>query len=262
MNRRLFVLCISLAIALSLVSTRNASAQTDPPGVDRTHYWTYHLENPVLHFDNAAVRDQFFLGYVSIQVDSLARLVNWVMKDNSPVRDTILHYTWWNINTKLPNRASAILRNQFGNFPIDIGDLDFMLVPATKNYPAPAPPQANHYLCYHAQGPAPPPIGHDLRDEWRVDYQSVGPLQFICVPCWKQHHGIVFPPVDTLTHLAVYAIQPASERFAASLQDQFFPNYNLALQDGDEYLMVPSIKELIPTDVKRSTWGRIKQIYR
>ena len=262
MSRRLIVLTFSLAIALTLLFARSTFAQIDPPGVDRTHYWTYHLEPPVIQPALVYAKDQFFLGYVPIQVDSLSRLVNWVLKNNSPVRDTFLHYTWWNINNKLPNHASAILRNQFGSFPIDVFDLDFMLVPAYKNYQSPVPPLANHYLCYKAQGPPPPPTGYDLRDEWRVDFQIPGPLQFLCVPCWKQHNGQIFPPVDTLTHLALYPIRPASERFAASLQDQFITTYELAHQEPVEYLLVPSLKDLIPTSDKRSTWGRIKQIYR
>ena len=261
MNRRLALLLLTAAVALVAFAPRTSRAQANPPTVDPTHYWTYQLERPFGMPTPILARDQFFLGYTPLLVDSLERLVNWVYKNNSPVRDTMIHYTWWNIATKLPMHASAILQNQFGQYPIDVFDLDFMLVPAWKNYQSPVFPIANHYLCYHAQGP-PPTFGVELRDEWRTDFQYPGPLQFLCVPCWKEHNGQVFAPVDTVTHLALYPIMPQSPVFYPLISDQFLSYPQYVFQRPVEYLMVPSVKTLIPTDTKNTTWGRIKQIYR
>jgi hypothetical protein len=207
-------------------------------------------------------RDQFFLGFVPLHLDSLERLVNWVQKNGSPVRDSLIHYTWWNITNKLPNFSSAILTNQFGHGPINVYDLDFMLVPAWKNQPQPVGPLANHYLCYRAQGPPPPPTPYQLSDEWRYDYQNVGPLQFLCVPCWKEHGGAIYPPVDTLTHLALYPIVPQSDYFLPFVQDQFFQGVVPVQQRPVEYLLVPSLKQLIPTPTTNPTWGKLKTLYR
>ncbi len=263
MSRKLLLTVLSLALAALAFAAPAAFAQSDPPGVNPTHYWTYQPTQGA-HFQPEFIqaRDQFFLGFTPIYLDSLQRLVNWVHKNNSPVLDTMIHYTWWNIQNKLPNQSSAILTNQFGQYPINIERLEFMLVPAWKNVPQPGSPDANHYLCYRAFGGPPPPGAYQLRDEWRQDLLPVSPLEYLCAPCWKEHGGVVYPAVDTVTHLAMYRIHPVSERFLPYIQDQFFNGICDVQQRPVEYLMVPSLKQLIPTPTKARTWGRLKTLYR
>lgn len=260
--RRRLPIALGAALFLALAIT-GAFAQSDPPGVNPTHYWTYHPTQGG-HYQSQYVmaRDQFFTGPTPIYLDSLLRLVNWVHKNSSAVPDTFIHYSWWNIQNKLPNQASAIITNQFGSYPITVGNLEFMLVPAWKNEPQPGHPQANHYLCYKASGGPPPPGPFQLRDEWRQDVQQPGPLQYLCAPCEKNHAGQIFPILDPVTHLALYPIAPVSERFLPFMQDQFFTGVCDVRQFPDEYLMVPSLKQIIPTDTRSSTWGRLKTIYR
>lgn len=262
MSRKLPLLISCLALVCTVLTGSTSHAQFDPPGVNRTHYWTYSPQYAHGQSEIIQARDQFFLGFTPVFLDSLTRFINWVHKNNSPVEDTLIHYTWWNIRNKLPNFSSAILTNQFGQYPIQVHDLDFMLVPAWKNQPQPGSPQANHYLCYRAQGGPPPPGIYQLRDEWRQDHQPAGPLQYLCTPCWKEHAGAIYPPVDTLTHLALYPMQPTSEWFYPFIQDQFFTGNCQVRQRPTEYLLVPSLKQLIPTSTKSSTWGRVKSIYR
>jgi hypothetical protein len=259
----LFLLASALAISCVIAPRAHAQGGIDPPGVNPTHYWSYKLLQPVLHPNSVLASDQFFPALIPVDLDSLDRLVNWVQKNGSHVPDTLIHYTWWNIRNKLPlANTSVILTNQFGQYPANVLNLDFMLVPAWKNQPQPVPPNANHYLCYRAVGPPPQPFSYDLVDEWRQDVQVPGPLQFLCVPCMKIHGGQVFPVLDSLTHLAVYPIVPFSDVFYPFIKDQFFQGPVPVQQKPTEYLFVPTIKQLIVTPTKKSTWGEIKTRYR
>lgn len=105
-------------------------------------------------------------------------------------------------------------------------------------------------------------MAYDLRDEWRVDTQQPQAMQFLCAPCMKQHLGITYPVVDTVTHYAVYPITPVSETFVPFIRDQFMALQQLVYQYPLEYLFVPSEKTDLPTDTKKDTWGRLKQMYR
>jgi len=264
MNSRRMLSILTIVLASIVLLAGRAGAQTDPPGVNPTHFWTY---SPSYggHYspEFIQVRDQFFLGFTPIYLDTLERFINWVSKNGSPVvPDTLLHYTWWNIVTKLPNAASVIITNQFGQFPVQLGDLQFMLVPAWKNQPQPQSPVANHYLCYQAFGAPPPTQVVDLVDEWRHDVQQVGSLDYLCTPCWKEHNGQVFPAVDEVTHLAMYRIAPSSERFFPYIQDQFFSGTCDVYQRPIEYLLVPTLKQVVVTDTRKSSWGHVKMLYR
>jgi len=263
MNRKWLPLFSGLLLAGALSLASVAVAQPNPPGVNPTHYWTYQPSyggHPELHTIQA--RDQFFTGFTPIILDTLLRFINPVHKDGSPILDPELHYTWWSIANELPNFASAILTNQFGQHPVNVHDLQFMLVPARKDNAAPGSPPANHYLCYRATGGAPFNGLRTLVDQWRTDEQQVGELEYLCAPCWKEHNGTVFPAVDEVTHLAMYRIAPYSPRFFPFIQDQFFSGTCDVQQYPIEYLLVPSLKQLIPTNVTPSTWGRVKSIYR
>jgi hypothetical protein len=206
--------------------------------------------------------DQFFRSGVPLTVERRERLLNWVIKNNSPVPDTTLHYAWWNILEKLPVNRTVIVTNQFGSFRVQVLNLEFMLAPALKNQTAPALPFKNHYLCYRATGFPGPPTSYSLRDEWRVDQQQPQAMEFLCAPCMKQHLGVTYPVVDTVTHYAAYPIAPVSETFVPFIADQFMQQQQLVYQYPFEYLFVPSEKTDLPVDTKKDTWGRLKQLYR
>jgi hypothetical protein len=238
-----------------------AHAQTG--AFNPTHYWTYHLMEPVQAPPTTVlVRDQFWQQQFPVQVMRLERLLNWVHKNNSAVPDTFLHYTWWDVQPKPPVMKDVLVTNQFGSHPVRVVNLEFLLAPAHKNYPSPQPPYADHYLCYRAFGFPPPQQPYDLRDEWRVDIQHPGPLEYLCAPCEKLHGGLFFPILDPITHLAVYPIQPDSDHFLPFISDQFWQGPNHAVQFPLEYLFVPSEKTHPPTDTKKSTWGTLKSLYR
>jgi hypothetical protein len=246
----------------------SAQAQGNPPGVNPTHYWTYQLHQPFIQPQPIAVQDQFFPAPVPVTVDHLDRLANWVIKTDPttgfaslPV-DTALHYTWWNIIEKLPVNQVVGVTNQFGSYPVTVSNVEFLLTPAYKNHQSSVPfPTANHYLCYRANGFPSPNRPFVLQDEWRQDQQLPGALEFLCVPCVKQHNGVTYPILDPVTHLALYRITPQSDLFPPLISDQFFFGNQLVQQVPPEFLLVPSLKQVV-TDTKRHSWGQLKMLYR
>jgi hypothetical protein len=266
MSRRLIIsiAVLTLAFTCTLVSRASSQAGTDPPGIDPTHYWSYTALQPFIQPNQVLATDQFYPAFVPIYLDSMTHLLNWVHKNNSAVPDTFLHYTWWNITNKaaLDPETPVVITNQFGQFPAQVHEVQFMLVPAWKNNPRPDSPQANHYLCYRADGPPPQTTFYDFVDEWRTDAQLPGPLQFLCTPCVKEHAGALYPPVDQNLHLAVYPIQPQSQLFYPFITDQFHSNPTPVEQFAPEWLFVPTLKQLIVTPTKKSTWGALKTHYR
>jgi hypothetical protein len=257
---RLLFYCVTAVASLLLVAPAGYG-QTGVP--DTTHFWTYRLTQPVYLPVGIQVRDQFFPSYFPTQVDSLVRLVNWVRKNGSAVKDTFNHYLWWNIPDKRPMDTTVAVHNQFGSSAVHVSRLEFLLSPAFKNVnpqPPPVAPFINHYLCYRAQGPG-PNMSFSLLDEWRQDNQFVYDLEYLCNPCWKMH-GQEYAPVDTTNHLALYRIFPTSDQFLPFVRDQFGSGTIQVRQSGVEYLLVPSLKTQVVTDTKRETWGKIKVRYR
>ncbi len=207
---------------------------------DATHYWTYRLETPKDTLISIDIADQFISQTVTL--DTLSRLVNWVVKNQSLPRDTSLHFTWWDIHEKVPVKKSATITNQFGTFGLHVDSLDFLLAPAAKNDPNGPPACLSHYLCYKAAEFFGPRKRFYLKDEWRQDTLVVDSMAYLCVPCRKSHNGVNYPPTDTVTHLAVYQVHPSSDLFAPSIQDQFVKGNFAVRQRPKEFLFVPSRK--------------------
>jgi len=67
--------------------------------------------------------------------------------------------------------------------------------------------------------------------------------------------------VDTVTHYAVYPINPHSDNFVPFVVDQFGPRQLFVTQVPPEYLFVPSTKVDLPTDVRKEHLSRLKQLY-
>ena len=264
MNRTQTLLLRGLLVAGALsISAAVASGQDAEPPLNPTHYWTYKLLAPVSGPYPVTAWDQFYPDGVTLTVDRLDRLVNWVSKNGSPVQpDTLLHYTWWNVQPKLPTPRAVRVINQFGDYNVSVQNLEFMLVPAWKNQPQPIQPNANHYLCYRAFGFPPPPFGVTLFDEWRQDQQQPQEMEYLCNPCRKDHAGRVYPVVNPSTHFALFRIPPVSDPFTPFIQDQFFSGTVPVRQSPYEYLLVPSLKTDIPTPTQTISWGRLKTIYR
>ena len=252
-----FILAVAAGLALAHpMAHAQAGGQIDP-----THYWTYTILNPNNGPFPIRATDQF-IPMTPLEVMRSVKLLNWVMKDNSLVPDTLRHFVWWDIQPKVPVTQFVEIENQFGTFNVGVTNLDFLLAPAWKNQPQAINPPWNHFLCYRAQGGATDNGLRTFRDEWRFDQQPVYELQYICNPCLKEHNGEFFPIIDPYTHFAVYRINPFSDYFTPPVFDQFYPAQYYVYQYPSEWLFVPSIKRDIPTPTKKDSWGRLKTLYR
>jgi hypothetical protein len=254
-----------LAVVTSLMLAP-ATAQGQPACViDSTHFWTYTIQNPEYLSYQILVRDQFLPTYRPIQVMENWKFLNWVMKNESPVRDTLNHFVWYWVQPQIPVGLDVEIDNQFGRYMIYVEELEFMLVPAFKNPPPDVPeyPNLSHYLCYRAHGFPPPTEDFWFEDEWRDDWLPVYEMEYFCAPCWKEFEGKEFAPMDTVTHLAVFKIDPYSEVFYPYVKDQFLHRpYQVQQRGYEEYLFVPSVKGELPTPARQETWGRLKTLYR
>jgi hypothetical protein len=267
MNRRVRLLTLFAAAAGLLIVGASAQAQ---PGINPTHYWSYHLNAPMPSTDPVTVGDQFF-PQVDLPPRQLVRMMTpaWkILPDGSVFApaDTVTHYDWWEF-PPIPFARSVEIDNQFGtNQQIAVSDAAFLLAPASKSLTPgtsqPPPPGTNHYLCYNAVG-AGPGINVTLRDQFHSQGQLVASLTYFCVPCWKQHAGAYFPIADPATHLALYRLEiPDFPGANVWLTDQFVESaQNAVFQAPDEYLAVPSLKHEATATESRS-WGRIKSTYR
>jgi hypothetical protein len=264
MKAKATLLLSCLAFALCILPARTPAYAQAGAGIDSTHFWTYKLLQPNTQpVPGVQASDQFFMFPIPITPYRQARLLNWVYKNNSTVRDTLVHYTWWDVQEQVTVNRNVIVDNQFGRYEVTVDHLSFMLVPTRKNTDvAGGPLQANHYLCYKTHGFPAPGLPYSMQDEWRHDFVNPGPIEFLCAPCFKYHNGNTFPILDPNTHLAAYPINTTSESFSPFLSNQFTIGGVQVQAGGTEYIFVPSVKIEDPTPTLKSSWGKIKLLYR
>jgi hypothetical protein len=278
MRRAFPILSAALvAIAISLPALAPpAQAQFQPAVPDSTHYWSWSLGAPYPIPDQVAFHDQFFPNYMPLTNLVFRRLLNPVVKYRStevtPVRNPLLHYTWYDVQP--PYRANRLVTiyDQFfpQGFTANVDSAAFLLVPASKvpsasGQPPPPPPppgEANHYMCYHISPQPMPNVVVGLSDEFRSDQNvPIYEADFLCTPCWKLHNGVQWPTKDDITHLVLYRVIDPFNPVAASMADQFLQMTVQLYQTDTEYLALPAIKQLV-TGTKNESWGRLKMLYR
>jgi hypothetical protein len=250
MNRTALVLFAAAALVGSQVN-----AQPPLPVID--HYDSYRVEPQTLGA-TVTVGDQF-IPQMPVQVLVYERLLNPVKQDGEAYVDSTAHLNWWRIEPNPNLNRRVIVTNKFGQGVWDIFSLEFLLAPSRKNQPPPLPENINHFLCYRSIGPS----RHRqvvLEDQFRRFSVQVGPPDFFCNPCQKEHAGRVFPIVNPEAHLAVYRIDPPTFTTQVFTFDQFGEHPTLVVSSPPEFLFVPSLKEE-PVPVEPGTWGRIKSLY-
>jgi len=252
---------VVLAAGLALLP---ATAQAgDPAGVFPARYWSYKILLPTTQAASPVlVQDAFFTAPIAVTPTTRSRLVYSVLVDGvgAPPVGTV-HYLWWDLAPKPAMPGTVTVTNLFGTFTVQVQNLDFMLVPAGVN--SGPIPSVNHYLGYQVmQGVAPSAGVFTLQDELRHDQSALGPMQFLCLPCQKDHAGTVYPILDATTALAAYPITPTSIQFRPVVQDQFFQGTLLEQQSPAEYLFIPSTVTPLATAASAPSWGRVKSRYR
>jgi hypothetical protein len=243
-------------VLLVLVALAGSRINAQPP-IPIDHYDSYRVEPQTLG-TTVIVGDQF-IPELPVQVLVYDRLLNPVRQDGAAYVDSTAHLNWWRIEPNPNVDRRVIVTNKFGQGAWQILNLEFLLAPARKNEPPPLPENINHFLCYRAVGPD-PNTDVLLEDQFRRFGTPVGPPEFFCNPCRKDHAGRVFPIVNPDAHLAVYPIFPPTFTAQVFTFDQFGEHPALIVSPPPEYLFVPSLKEE-PVPVESGTWGRVKSLY-
>jgi len=256
---RKLLTCALLLPAFALVGGR-ATAQVDPAW---DHYKVYDAQPKVTFTMPVVLVDQFQQTLTTVEF--LDRFANPVEKDHAgvifPIQHPELHYSWWKV-AEQPYSAAVIASNQFGDQPLQIGPLLYLLNPANKNAPTGAPlPIGNHYTVYACTGD-PMVVPLVLTDQFYTRTSNMLIPTYFCVPAEKRtSDGILHPILDAAQHYVVYEIEANEATFPATISDQFLPESSI-LMANDRWLMVPTIKHLPPTETRSSTWGRLKQLFR
>jgi hypothetical protein len=179
---------------------------------------------------------------------------------NFPINRPDLHYAWWKIRPETVVGLPIVVNNQFGEQTLLIDRALYLLNPALKNEASDIPiPVANHYKCYACSGQ---PVNATvfLIDQFFARPAVVLSPRFFCTPVRKDlPAGGSFPVIEPDQHYTVYDIDPTQNTWTANFRDQFIQG-PIALTN-DQWLMVPSNKTG-PTDVRPSTWGRLKAQFR
>jgi len=256
--RKLLTIALVLA-AFALVGGR-AAAQVAP---NWDHYLVYEAQPKSTLTVPLVLVDQF--QQTLTNTEFLDRFANPVQKDHEgvifPINFPELHYSWWKL-TEQPYDISVIASNQFGDHPLRLGALTYLLNPAFKTPgPLPAFPLANHYTVYQCTGDA-LTAALVLTDQFYTRTSLTLVPRYFCTPVEKRTpDGLVYPIIDPAQHYVVYEIELDAVFFTAMITDQFVADLPIDMFD-DRFLMVPTIKHLPPTEAKSSTWGRLKQLFR
>jgi hypothetical protein len=166
------------------------------------------------------------------------------------------HLSWWKITEEVLPPQTIHVTNQFGGATWEIGNAQYLLVPAVKNL-LPGIVLNQHYKCYDA-------TGHDalktvdLADQFGIDTHNVLAPRYFCNPVEKLGPPPLVPsgpPPLPLDHLACYDIDPPQPGLPnVILSDQVDGGF-FHVMGNSEMLCVPSRKRLdIPV---LSPWGLV-----
>lgn len=273
------VLSALAALAVAASSVRDAHAQSGD--VDPTHYWSWTVQTADWSNALSEFRDPFLPEYLPLIVYKLHKAWSPVVKvhgsEQTPITDPALSYTWWSFaNVPEFGDETVTIYDQFnpGGALITADSLAFVMVPARMDStpafgPPPGPGEANHYLCYRAQGPvAGETVG--VSDRFRSDPTvPLSDARYLCAPCWKKHDGVEYAPRDS-TWLVLYRMTSPSPARNVWMRDQFTQGSHpyMVTQSLDEYLAVPARAERSRTSVdelesgRTASWGSVKSLYR
>jgi hypothetical protein len=163
------------------------------------HYKTYMISPPLTYEMPFEAEDQFGYGFhTTIAMDQLAAPAK---KNQEPMADTLVHYSWWAIDGEEPGRW-VVTDNQFGEQGLQVGNAVYWLNPALKNaHGINQLPIANHFKCYEAIGH---PVGQNvtLTTQFGSEDVTVKEPVVFCNPAKKiDRYGQVFDIVEPDYHL-------------------------------------------------------------
>jgi hypothetical protein len=224
------------------------------------HYKVYPID-PVPSGLPVDLIDQFGpSSHVLIQRDKFANPVQKFVAGvpHGDIIRPLEHLSWWKITEEVLPLQTIHVTNQFGGDTWEIGNAQYLLVPASKNNPFPFGIELDqHYKCYDATAPKPVDINVDLFDQFGTESHTVLFPRYFCNPVEKTGPPPLTPsgPIPLPTeHLACYDITPGlGNPNVQQLADQVVPGLLTHDPNPAEMLCVPSHKRLdIPV---LSPWG-------
>jgi hypothetical protein len=254
----------ALGIGLVVLTLLSAAVVLAQPGLPpENHYKTYLVTPPVPIVRPIILSDQFgSLTVEDLTLDRFSNPTQKILSDGTvfPILYPDLHRTWWRMQVPQPVRT-IVGTDQFGVYPWELKDAVYLLNPALKDDPSGTePPIGNHYLCYEALAAPLIQIPVTLADQFITEQVVVLEGKYFCNPVEKIDAGRTYPIVDYIVHLACYRVNnPSLQNWPVYILDQFV-TLNTQVYFND-CLCVPALKEH-PVPTERSTWGRVKSLYR
>ena len=251
---------LALAFALVVFTATTALSQPLP---SENHYKVYN-STAFTRIDSLNLRDQFGKMVVNDLVfDKFATPTEKILSDGTvyPILRPDIHMDWWRIQVPQPTRT-IIVTDQFGQKAWEVGNAAYLLLPALKYVPVGTPaPTYNHYLCYEVVAGPIYSIPLTLIDQFGTAPVLLLSAKYFCNPVEKTTgDGQVFPILDFNAHLAVYSVENSIvDPRSVTTVDQF--GYWQTQIFENILMCAPALKDYdLPTE--RSTWGRIKSLYR
>ena len=259
-------LAMRLAFALAalgfLFPVAEADAQPDPSNFSINHFNIYlngQSHPPLL--EEVTLTDQFATR-VHI-LGSIARYGVPVDKNGEGIPDPLAHLTFWQFEDNNPQVfRTVVVRNQFGDYTLNVFSSRYLLAPSLKNnsQPIPLPDTHDHYKCYDVFGDA-IPVDVQLQDQFEIGSGvSLSPT-LLCNPAEKVlNSGETYPVNKPDEHLVCYTYEQVITPPRQVIAEDQFGLWPLTLVDR-RGLCVPSLKDDF-VQINEGTWGELKSIYR
>jgi len=278
MNNATKRICIAaplIVVAFAVVlSAAPATAQDTDPIFTIDHYMTYLVIPPITLSVSLGLQDQF--GESQHSALLLERFSTPADKNNEGIIDPSAHLSWWRLLDGIDNPPRrVVVRNQFGEFELDVLLAAYLLAPAEKNVaPNPGSPGSksapldgpgtvgrDHYKCYDVVGESVEKMV-SLDDQFQHGPADVLIPLYLCNPVQKNHLDGTgnFPILKPTEHLVCYELTfPSTLGLSTVFTDQFV-QAPIDLETVD-ILCVPSEKDEV-VQVEDGSWGKFKSIYR
>ena len=253
-------------VAVIAVAITAAPSHGQPPDdvvFSINHFDVYDVPNTVPSVGPVQLRDQFGTS------QHLTGDVHWfglpTNKNFEGVVDPRAHLLWRRLlDSEIDPIRPVVVQNQFGDQTLEVGDAEYLLIPALKNSgPSgenPLPEDTHdHYKCYQAAGD---PISREFTYENQFEAGSDATLApaYLCNPAEKTTESGVTPIRKPTEHLVCYFVRFGTTTELSLVAFDQFGQWNIALQSR-KMLCVPSLKDEVVQTLE-GTWGQIKSTYR
>ncbi|MHC4406518.1 MAG: DUF7450 family protein [Planctomycetota bacterium] len=246
--KKSMLLAVLMTAALIFAWAASGLAQERPQPLKLDHFKVYRLKpqeiGPVL------LKGQFDPKPRKVVVGPLTHFANPASKNGAGIFDKNAHLAWYRIQQEKEPERVVLVRNQFGEQKLTLGQPRFLLAPAKKGKEGGEfPKRLDHYKCYEVIKGEPAQKVVSLEDQFGAERQAkVGRPRLLGVPVEKTYHGKTFEIQNKEAHLLVYDISRKEHPREIEVADQF--GERTLVVSFSEFLCVPSIKKPVQLEPK------------